>query len=367
MQKIKTAEESPTNKPLVIPVFIPNAGCPHRCIFCNQTAVSGHDFELPGTDTLHDQIERFLAHHVKRRRHTEIAFYGGNFLGLEPSAIRQLLEGAYHYIKSGIAEGLRFSTRPDTITPERMALLNDYPVSTVEVGAQSMSDKILKCSKRGHSTSDTARAINLLKDAGYQTGIQLMVGLPNETRDDIEITSRSTAALTPDFARIYPTLVLAGSPLANSYRQGRFTPVDLDEAIWRAKNLYSRFTEAGIHVIRMGLQASEELSLPSHVLAGPYHPAFGELVISSMFLDAVTNALKDTGLQKKMLELRVHPRCESKLRGLRNQNLKFIQSQYALDSLTVVPDIRMGEQELCVNDLNVSIIKPIASDRDIKV
>ena len=262
-----------------------------------------------------------------------------------------------------MAEGLRFSTRPDTITPERMELLKDYPVSTVEVGAQSMSNRILNCSKRGHSAADTVRAITLLKAAGYRTGIQLMVGLPHETGDDIEINGLAAAALAPDFARIYPTLVLAGSPLANLYRQGRFTPVDLDEAIRRTKSIYGCLAKAGIRIIRMGLQASEELGQPSHVLAGPYHPAFGELVLSSMFLDAVTSSISDTNSQQKMLELRVHPRCESKLRGLKNQNLKFIQARYAPDSLTVVPDIHVGEQELCVNGLTISVIEPNGSNR----
>ena len=280
-------------------------------------------------------------------------------MGLKTSTIRELLQEASLYIDQGLVHGLRFSTRPDTITPKRIDLLRGYPVATVEIGAQSMSDTVLNCSQRGHNAADTARAIDLLKTAGYRTGIQLMVGLPEETREDVEITARATAALAPDLARIYPTLVLADSLLARWYTQGRFTPIDLNEAVLRTKRLFSHFYRAGIQVIRMGLQASEDLSQPSSVLAGPYHPAFGQLVLSALFLDAITTTIKKKGLRERQLVLRVNPRSESTLRGQKNYNLKFLRGRYGLASVSVVGDKSLAGQEICVNGLNIDIHRTI--------
>jgi histone acetyltransferase (RNA polymerase elongator complex component) len=343
-------------KPLVIPVFIPNAGCPHRCVFCNQTAVTGRASDTPSTIALRADVDRFFSHRFQPRRPVQIAFYGGNFLGLAPPLIRKLLEAASHYVDIGRVDSLRFSTRPDTITPERMALLQGFPVRTIEIGAQSMSDRVLGRSRRGHSQADTARAITLLKASGYETGIQLMVGLPGERREDVGITGWRSAALAPDLARIYPTLVLADSSLAQMYQQGRFTPIGLNEAVRRTAMLYQCFYRVGTRVIRMGLQASDDLSPSSNVLAGPYHPAFGHLVFSAFFLEAVSTAIDHRGLQETRLVLRVNPRSESKLRGLKNQNLGILKRRYQLTSFFIVADEQLPEQEIRVNGCKIDVM-----------
>lgn len=356
-----TAKEVLPQKPLVIPVFIPNAGCPHRCVFCNQTAVTGRASKLPSTETLRAEIDRFISHRVQPRHPVQIAFYGGNFLGLAPPIIRKLLEAASHYVDIGRVDSLRFSTRPDTITPERMALLQGFPVTTIEIGAQSMSERVLGCSKRGHRPVDTARAITLLKASGYETGIQLMVGLPGERREDVDITGRAIAALRPDLARIYPTLVLADSPLAQMYQKGQFAPIALNEAVRRTVMLYHCFYQVGTRVIRMGLQASDDLSPSSNVLAGPYHPAFGHLVYSALFLEAIAAAIDRSGLQGNPLVLKVNPRSESKLRGLNNQNLAVLKSRYDLTSLFIVADGQIAEQEISLNGRKIDITATVKS------
>jgi histone acetyltransferase (RNA polymerase elongator complex component) len=343
----------------VIPVFIPNAGCPHRCVFCNQTAVTGRVSRLPTAEALRADIDRFLSHRVQPRHPVQIAFYGGNFLGLAPLTIRNLLAAAGHYVDIGRVDGLRFSTRPDTVTPERLELLAAHPVTTVEIGAQSMSDRVLSCSRRGHSPADTARAVALLKASGYETGIQLMVGLPGENRADVDLTGQTIAVLAPDIARIYPTLVLAGSPLAQMHQQGQFNPIDLNEAVRRTAMLYRRLDPAGIRVIRMGLQASDNLSPSSDVLAGPYHPAFGHLVFSALFLAAMTASIEYQGLQGSDLVLQVNPRSESKLRGLKNQNLDFLRHRYEPVSLIVEADAGIAEEEICLNGILTDIMAPI--------
>lgn len=351
MQEQPATTQSHSARPLVIPVFIPNAGCPHRCIYCNQVTVTGQAAELPSTGALHAQIGRYLSYRIRNRHPIEIAFFGGNFLGLDTPSIKSLLKEAGRYVEAGKVDGLRFSTRPDTLNRKKIDLLEPFPVTTIEIGAQSMVDSVLKRSKRGHTAADTTHAVKLLKSTGYNIGLQLMVGLPAETRADLETTGQAAVKLAPDFVRIYPTLVLAGSPLASAYRQERFYPIDLDEAVWRSKALYRLFHAAGIGIIRMGLQASADLQQPSQVLAGPFHPAFGHLVFSALFLDAASKAIASAGFNSRHIVLRVNPRSESKMRGLRNHNMDILKSRFNLSSLIIETEADLSEQQIGLNNL----------------
>ena len=342
----------------MIPVFIPNAGCPHRCIFCNQATVTGQCTTLPTAAALRAQIDLFLSHPTHDRHPIEIAFYGGNFLGLEPIGIERLLAEAGRYVEKGQADGIRFSTRPDTVDRRTLELIEPYPVTTIEIGAQSMDDGVLKTAKRGHSAHDTRRAIERLQNTNYKIGIQLMVGLPGEDRSNLVATGQATARLAPNFVRIYPTLVLSGSRLASWYRQGRFRPIGLQEAVWRSKTLYCLFRAAGITIIRMGLQASEDLQQPTKVLAGPFHPAFGHLVFSALFLDAVQAIIIAEKLQHQQLALRVNPASESRLRGQRNQNLDTLNNRFDPVSLTIITDDQLTQEQIGVNDRVVSVVAP---------
>jgi histone acetyltransferase (RNA polymerase elongator complex component) len=200
-----------------------------------------------------------------------------------------------------------------------------------------------------------------LKNSGYETGIQLMVGLPGERREDVDMTGQTIAALRPDLARIYPTLVLSDSPLARMYQKAQFAPISLNEAVRRTLMLYLCLCRVGTRVIRMGLQASDDLSPSSNVLAGPYHPAFGHLVYSALFLAAITAAIDRRGLQGTRLVLTVNPRSESKLRGLRNQNLAVLKSRYDLTSLFIVADGQLPEQEIGLNGRKIDITATVNS------
>ncbi len=358
MQGQNANNESHSARPLVIQVFIPNVGCSHRCCFCNQAAVTGQRADLPSpgalkkvpsAGALKNQIDHFLSHSARERHPIEIAFYGGSFLGLDPKTVRGLLEEAARYVASGKVGGLRFSTRPDTVNQKAIDLLRAYPITTVEIGAQSMVDEVLRRARRGHSAADTGRAMNLLHREGYRTGLQLMVGLPSESREDVETTGRAVVDLAPDFVRIYPTIVLAESALAIQFQTGRFKPIELSEAVWRTKTLYRLFHAFGIGVVRMGLQASADLELPDQVLAGPYHPAFGHLVYSALFLDAVCAAIESNPDVPDHIELTIHPNSESKLRGLRNQNMDYLSTRFTPVSLTINTDTALSEMQVGYN------------------
>jgi histone acetyltransferase (RNA polymerase elongator complex component) len=320
-------------KPFVIPIFIPHAGCPHRCIFCDQTRTTSLSEELPTTDQLDETIQRFLGYRQNARRYTEISFYGGNFLGLPTNQILFFLESATRYISKNKIQGIRFSTRPDTITPQRLDLLAQFPVSTVEIGVQSMNNGVLKASRRGHSVQDIHNAVHLLKTCSYRLGLQMMVGLPEDTAETTMATGKQLAELGPDFVRIYPTLVLAGSRLESWYRQGHYIPMGLDDAVNLTKRLYVLFVNRRIKVIRMGLQAIEGLESGADLVAGPFHPAFGELVRSALWLDAMREKIKNLDLMHKTLTVEVHPRSISCVKGQRKKNTVHLSKEFDLSQM----------------------------------
>jgi histone acetyltransferase (RNA polymerase elongator complex component) len=351
---MKFSEASKQNqeerRPLIIPVFLPHAGCPHQCIFCNQHAITGITKTKSTTHNLCSQIEAFLDHHRKPRRPVQIAFYGGNFLGVNAKNVRSLLAEAARFVEDGVADSIRFSTRPDTIDPKRLDMIKDFPISTIELGAQSLDDQVLAISRRGHTAMDTEKAAHLLKDHGYEIGIQIMVGLPEDDGDKLMKTARRVAELKPDVVRIYPTVVLTGSPLAKWYHTGRYEPLSLEDGVALVKQLYLLFKKKNIRVIRMGLQASKEFIDDSSILAGPYHPAFGHLVHSEMFFDHAISAIESTEIRSKDIIIHIHPKNISKMRGLKNENIRKLQKQFRFTSIGVIPDATIAEDGLVIKN-----------------
>jgi histone acetyltransferase (RNA polymerase elongator complex component) len=290
----------------------------------------------------------FLRYRGRRRGPAQIAFFGGNFLGLSAERIRMLLNAAAELIREGEFDGIRFSTRPDTIDPPALELIGSFPVQCVEVGAQSMDDEVLRRSRRGHTAADTTTAVQRLKARGYEVGLQLMVGLPGDEEARLLETGRRIAELKPAFVRIYPTLVLAGSLLAEWYRAGRYRSLALSEAVDLTMKLYGLFRQRGIPVIRTGLQPSVELSAGTMVVAGPYHPAFGHLVQSACFLKAVRQALRRRPISRDTLELRVHPRNLSRARGQGNANCGALRQEFGFSRVRVTPDPNLDEEVIAL-------------------
>jgi histone acetyltransferase (RNA polymerase elongator complex component) len=328
-------------KPFVVPVFIPHAGCPHRCVFCDQTRTTGRSAVLPDLDRMRADIDRFLAFRRDPRRPTEIAFFGGNFLGLTPERIRFLLDVAAAYVTRGEVQGVRFSTRPDTITDESLSFCAGYPVTTIELGVQSMNDKVLEISRRGHTALDTRRAVALLRTGPWRLGLQMMVGLPGDTPEQSIDTGARLAELAPDFVRIYPTLVLKGSPLSRWRAQGRYVPMELGHCVDLVKSLLAFFRVRGIPVVRMGLQPTTDLNAEAGVEAGPFHPAFGDLVHAALWRDALRRCLELHPLEGKNIEISVHPSNLSRVRGQRNATVKWIAQTFKPAAIAVrpVPDL----------------------------
>jgi len=337
------------NRPFIIPIFLTHAGCPHRCVFCNQAPITGIKQNGITPQNLRTRITEFLKYKDKKRKPIQIAFFGGNFLGIKISEIKSLLAEAAEFVNQGFVDSIRFSTRPDTIDPGRLSLIQNFPVSTIELGVQSMDDRVLSFAHRGHKSSDTGRAVQLLKKQNYEIGLQIMVGLPGDNPAETLKTGYRIVGLAPDFVRIYPTLVLAGSPLAKWYQKGKYAPLSLEECVTQVKNLYLLFKKNNIRVIRMGLQASEDLEDGSSLLAGPYHPAFGHLVHSEIFFDLAVQALESANILGDQAVISVHPGSVSKMRGLKNENIRKIKQQVHLQSIVIKADSAIAEDNLILS------------------
>jgi histone acetyltransferase (RNA polymerase elongator complex component) len=352
-QKPVASDRNPETrgKPFIIPIFLPHAGCPHQCVFCNQSSITATHSTLSSKD-VRRQIEAFLGLRRKHRQYTQIAIYGGNFLGIHPQTIKRLLNVATEYVTAGQANSIRFSTRPDTVDRQRLAAIKMYPVNTIELGVQSMDDAVLKRSSRGHTAADTVKAVRLLREDGYEVGVQMMVGLPGDDARRLQDSARKITRLKPDFIRIYPTLVLADSPLASLYQKGDYTPLSLARAVRQVKDLYLYFKKENVAVIRMGLQATETLTDATTLLAGPYHPAFGHMVYCEIFLDMAIAQLESMNMSGRSIRLHVHPRSISKMRGPKNENIKKLSESFHLQSIEIIPDRNLNKDQLTVTVLS---------------
>ncbi|UCD77818.1 MAG: radical SAM protein [Desulfobacterales bacterium] len=338
------------NRPFIIPIFLPHAGCPHQCIFCNQVSITGAKREPVEAGQIRSQIHEFLSYKTARRKPVQISFFGGNFLGLKTEVIKFYLALAADFVHQGKVDSIRFSTRPDTIDLAQLNIIADYPVATIELGVQSMNNHILALAKRGHTEADTLRAVACLKARNYNIGLQMMVGLPGDDEASSLKTAKKIADLKPDFVRIYPTVVLKNSRLASWYAKGTYRPLSLEDAVTQVKRLYLYFRKNNIQIIRMGLQASTDLSDGSTVLAGPYHPAFGHLVYSETFLDAACTAIKAVDSAGANVAIFVNPRRISIMRGLNNSNIEIIKRRFGFEKIRVVPDNDIEESSIKIDN-----------------
>jgi histone acetyltransferase (RNA polymerase elongator complex component) len=301
----------------VIPIFIPHEGCPHRCLFCNQHRISGQKGRPIEAKEVQEEIQTWLSRSQHRQDAVQVAFYGGSFTALPHARQKDLLEAATPFIQTGQVQSLRLSTRPDCLDQEQVDFLKAYHVHTVELGVQSMDNQVLTQAQRGHTAQATIQAMAALQKAGLETGIQLLLGLPGDSRSTLRCTVTQVIALRPDFVRIYPLLVLRGSGLADLYQQGLYKPLSLYMAVLFAAFMQKKFAQAGIRIVRMGLQAGPELE--DSLLAGPWHPAFGELVKSRLMLQTTRKLLAQ--VKENSICLRINNRDQSVFRGLKSANI----------------------------------------------
>lgn len=241
-----------------IPFFVPHAGCPHDCIFCAQDKITA---TARGEIPLREELARL---HALMARcpggETELAFFGGSFTAIEPARRAALLDAAAGYVRSGAVSGIRVSTRPDCISRPVLEQLKAAGVTAVELGIQSTDDAVLRDAGRGHTARDSRDACALVREYGFSLVGQMMVGLPGSDAEKEAATARDIAAFGCDGARIYPTVVFAGTALWEMTLAGAYRPLGNEEAAARSADCLEVFVNAGVNVLRIGLHASEALS-----------------------------------------------------------------------------------------------------------
>lgn len=333
-------------RPLIVPFFIPHRGCPHQCVFCNQVRITGRGGDFPSAAELLATIAAYRA--SGRSTIPEVAFYGGTFTSLPRRIQEELLLPLQPLLARGEIGQVRVSTRPDAVDAGTAEFLTSRGVRTVELGAQSMADDVLALSGRGHSAQHVRTACRALREAGLAVGVQLMVGLPGDTPGKALASLDAVLALRPDFLRIYPTLVVAGTKLAALYREGAYDPLSRGEAVRLCKVMLHGALATGIPVIRVGLQPTEELASAGTVLAGPYHPAFRQLVEGELCYDLLGELTRDIPCSSPVTVF-CAPSRVSDVAGQRRSNLQRLASDRGVRVAAIRSDPSLSSREIRVD------------------
>ncbi|WP_321328979.1 radical SAM protein [uncultured Ilyobacter sp.] len=321
-----------------IPVFISHFGCPNSCVFCNQKKITGIETDVT-IDELEDIIEDYLKTLPKESR-KEVAFFGGTFTGISINLQRDYLSVVKRYIDEGKIDGIRMSTRPDYISHEILLMLKEYGVTTIELGVQSLDTKVLELSGRGYRPEKVYEASSMIKEAGIALGIQLMPGLPGSTDEKDFISAKKVVGIGPDMVRIYPTLVINGTQMEKMYYEGSFVPMTLKEAVDRVVPIYALFEKAGINIIRVGLQPSEDIREDGVIVDGPFHPSFRELVEGEIYFRFLSQKRDENG----KLYVKANEKNISKIVGNRGINKKNLGNNFKISI-----DNNLSLKEISIN------------------
>lgn len=331
-------------KHYTIPIFIPELACPHQCVFCDQKKISGQQ-EIPNIDEVQNKIKSYLETIPIKRSRVEIGFFGGSFTGIPIEQQRAYLKTAFDFIDERRVESIRISTRPDYINKEILELLKEYGVKTIELGAQSLDEGVLLKSGRGHTVADVENASKMIKDAGFELGLQMMIGLPSDTREKAMHTAKRIAELGANNTRIYPTLVIKGTELDNMYQKGDYIPMRLTEAILWVKDLYLYFEETNVDVIRIGLHPSVELSADHSLVDGPYHPSFKELVMTEIWKEHLFELIEFK--PDKAIIIYVPLEQLNFAIGHKSENIELLENHFT--SVKIKPDVKLIKRAFYVD------------------
>lgn len=342
-------------KEYIIPIFVPHLGCKKCCTFCNQKTISGETKQVTAED-VKNTIEYYLSNFKDENKYVEVAFFGGSFTAIEVQKQEELLNAVQPYIKSKKVNSIRLSTRPDAIDKDILKMLKKYHVKTIELGVQSTNNYILARCKRGHSFEDVIKASKLIRLYGFNLGHQIMVGLPeSDEKEDVQ-SAKDSIKLKPKMVRIYPVLVIKGTKLEEEFEHGEFIPLTVGQAVERSKEIVKLYNKKHIQVIRVGLQNTETItdisSKESEVVAGPYHPAFGQLVEDSIWYDRIVEKIKSINAKVIKVEVEANPKDVNNIIGHKKENLNKLKDTYAV--ITIVKnnsDIKPGKFKLNVLEI----------------
>ena len=336
----------------IVPIFIPNVGCPARCVFCEQPRITSQSSGIPSADEIRGILwEAISSRKYEKAMNPQVAFYGGTFTRLPLGKMVELLEAVKPFIKDRYFESIRISTRPDSLDSERLEIMKSYCVGTVELGAQSLDNRVLEAANRGHTAEDTIEGVAKLREEGFSVGIQLMPGLPRETEESFRKTVERTIMLRPDFVRLYPTVVIKGTKLAEMYRLGQYTPLGLGCAVRMCAEAVERFEGEGISVIRIGLMSSPTLLQPGQVVAGPWHRSFGDLVRIHVYLNKIVRRIQGE-LAGRAVRIEVNPKDIGLLRGHKNKGLHGLQEATGMRIVSVAADQSVPRSDIRIQPIS---------------
>ncbi|WP_368487673.1 elongator complex protein 3 [Clostridium sp. BJN0013] len=331
------------NKHYIIPIFVSHEGCPHNCIFCDQTIITGNKQEVD-VNFVRRTIENHLKTIKRSTSKVEVSFFGGTFTAIPIDKQRELLKVAKEYKDKRDIDYIRLSTRPDYIDSCILDNLKEYSVDIIELGIQSLDREVLFKSGRGHSKEDVKRASYLIKKYGFVLGHQIMVGLPCDTFEkDIE-TVKNSISMKPDIYRIYPALVIKGTVMEDMYKRKQYKPYELSEAVDICKILYCILRANKIKVIRIGLQPTENINLGKDVIAGPFHPAFRELVEGRIYNHIIEENIPLS--YKGEITIGINNRDLSKLYANKKEYFNHMKEKFIHCSIKVVQDFLMNRETL---------------------
>ncbi|KGI40165.1 radical SAM protein [Clostridium tetani] len=331
-----------SKKHYIIPIFVPHEGCVHNCVFCNQNSITGIS-EVIDDKYTKDTIETYLQT-INKTQETiiEVSFFGGSFTAIDINKQKRLLNVAKEYKEKGLIDFIRLSTRPDYIDDAILTNLKDYKVDIIELGVQSLDEEVLKKSARGHSEKDVKEASKLIHEYGFTLGHQVMLGLPGDSFEKDIKTALKVIEMKPKICRIYPALVIKNTPMEKMYKEGVYQPYTLEEAVEISKELYNIFTENNIEVIRIGLQPTEEINEGGELVAGPFHPAFRELVEGKLINERILDYLQDKNYEK--VEIEINPKTISKLYSNKKEFFYDTLNKLKLNNIKVIQNSSLGEK-----------------------
>ncbi len=323
----------------IIPIFLPFQGCKYKCIFCSQNNIVQKETEL----NISNKIEEYLSSIPQSVKKVEVAFYGGTFTGLDINYQEELLKQVIPYIKNSKIYGIRISTRPDAINSSEIQLLKSYYVKTIELGIQSLSNKVLKNIERGYTVKDVSFAVRLLKENGMQVGLQMMIGLPGESIYTLKKSIKKVCKLKPDFVRIHPTLVLKETELEKLYADGKYKPLTMRQTINRCLIYLEEMQKENIKVTRLGLYPSPELLINGVVIAGPFHPALRDIVESEKFYRLITAKLDKKIYKNKILYIQINKNDASYIRGQKRSNIIRLKNRYKFKEIIIIESLEIDK------------------------
>ena len=333
------------SKYYIIPVFVPNKGCPHNCIFCNQKEITGEENDITKED-VENTINEYMSTIDRESSTVELSFFGGSFTGIPIDYQNELLDAAKSALDNGRIDAIRLSTRPDYINKFILDNLKAHGVGIIELGVQSMDEEVLKYTERGHSADDVINATKLIKEYGFKLGHQMMIGLPEDNEEKDIATAEKIIDLKPDLVRIYPALVIKNTKMEDLYNKGIYKPLDVDEAVNISAKLYKMFIKNSIQVIRIGLQTTDQINVGRDVVGGPFHPAFGELVESKVLNEMLKFLIDSYYKDSPDIEINISPKTISKLYAARKKYFNETLIAFSTKKITIRQDKDIDDMTL---------------------